>query len=97
MAKVVLSAAAQLDVIDAVDWYELQAPGLGGRLIAEIGAAIARVGSNPRQYPLVHRTLRRVLVRRFPYALFYRSSGDAVEVIACLHTSRDSRQWRARA
>lgn len=39
---------------------------------------------------------RRVLVRRFPYAIFYEISGDAVTVFAVFHTARDPGKWRSR-
>jgi toxin ParE1/3/4 len=98
MATVAFTEAAQQDVVEAVDWYEQQAPGLGVRLIGELAATVDRVEGNPRQYPIVHKMLRRALTRTFPYALFYRATGDdTIEVIAFFHTSRDPRRWRARS
>jgi hypothetical protein len=39
---------------------------------------------------------RRVLVEQFPYAIWYKVSGDAV-VIACLNTHRSPNLAKARA
>jgi hypothetical protein len=38
----------------------------------------------------------RKLVRRFPYAIFYESSDDAVTVYGVFHTARDPKKWRHR-
>jgi plasmid stabilization system protein ParE len=96
MTPVIFTAAAEQDVVDAVDWYEHQAPGVGVRLLAEITAVIVRIASNPRQFPLAHKDARRALLRRFPYAVFFRVTKERVEVTACFHTSRDPRRWRTR-
>jgi hypothetical protein len=40
--------------------------------------------------------MRRALVRRFPYAIFYRVLGDTVIVEGFLQGSRDPRVWGAR-
>jgi plasmid stabilization system protein ParE len=51
---------------------------------------------NPLQFPAIHRAVRRALVRRFPYTLFYVIEDEQVTVIACWHASRDPRQWQQR-
>jgi hypothetical protein len=47
-------------------------------------------------YAAVHEQYRRRLVRRFPYAIFYESTADAVTVYGVLHTSRNPDKWRQR-
>jgi toxin ParE1/3/4 len=96
MPDVLFSEAAETDVADAVDWYEQRAPGLGADLVSEIDAVVQRIGSKPEQFPLVHKEVRRALLRRFPYAIFFRALDTHLQVIACFHTSRDPRIWRAR-
>ena len=61
--------AAAADVEDAYAWYEGQRIGLGEEFLAELGATLARVLANPRQYPVIRRATRRALLHRFPTAL----------------------------
>ena len=42
---------------------------------------------------VVHRNLRRALVRRFPFAVFYMFDGDGVFVHAVLHCRRTPARW----
>ncbi len=43
----------------------------------------------PDAFPKVYGEIRRALVRRFPYAIYYqRLETDVLEIVACLHTSR---------
>jgi len=69
--QVIFTPAARDELIEAQDWYENEVPGLGRRLYAEVDAVIERMRANPRQFPVIHKTLRRALLRRFPYALMF--------------------------
>jgi toxin ParE1/3/4 len=93
---VTFTLAARADIIAAQDWYEAQSSGLGSRFRVELARIVERIAGNPLQFPLVFRDVRRVLLRRFPYALFFILDEDAVTVIACFHASRDPRQWQRR-
>lgn len=46
--------------------------------------------------PVVHRDTRRLLLRRFPYGVFYRLVKDEIVVVGCLHAKRHPRVWRGR-
>ena len=63
---------------------------------ALIDALTERLSTNPQQFPIVFTKVRRALLRRFPYALFFAAAGDALFVIACFHASRDPLQWQKR-
>jgi plasmid stabilization system protein ParE len=94
--SVIFTQAARAELIDAQDWYEAEAPGLGPRFREAIDALTKRMSANPRQFPIVLRNARRALLRRFPYALFFAVEGDTLLVIACFHASRDPSQWQKR-
>ncbi len=97
MRLVIFTPAARADLVDARDWYEHEAPDLGRIFLSAVDVVIERIRSNPRQFPVVHKSVRRALLRRFPYALmFVIESDDALTVIACFHGSRDPIRWQQR-
>ena len=96
MWPVRFTEAARAELIDAQDWYEAEAPGLGRRFRAEIDSVVPRMADNPRQFPTVFKTLRRARANKFPYALFFLVEPDALLVVACFHSSRDPRHWQKR-
>lgn len=97
MRPVIFTRVARFELIDAQDWYENEARGLGRRFRAVVDAVIERMIANPRQFPVVHKNIRRALLRRFPYALMFVIDPDeALTVIACFHGSRDPVQWQQR-
>ena len=96
MFTIVFTQAASAELIDAQDWYEGEASGLGRRFRRAIDVLVERMSANPRQFPLVLKNVRRALVRRFPYSLFFVLEDEILLVIACFHASRDPLQWQKR-
>jgi hypothetical protein len=46
---------------------------------------------------MVYRTLRRAVVRRFPFAIFYEVVAGEIKVTAIFHSRRDPEIWKSRA
>jgi plasmid stabilization system protein ParE len=94
--KLVIRPAAASDIEDAFGWYQSKRPALGLEFLAALRKGFSRIIENPQAYPVLHRDTRRYRLRRFPYGLFYRCFQDTVVVVACMHASRDPRQWQSR-
>ncbi|MEN9509021.1 MAG: hypothetical protein RLZZ621_1584 [Gemmatimonadota bacterium] len=92
-----IAPAAARDIVGAYNWYEDRQPGLGEQFRAELAVAFALVQHFSEAGPTVHRDLRRVLLRRFPYAIYYRLTDADVVVRGCLHLHSDPSRWRRRA
>jgi len=93
---VIVRPAAAADIDDAYLWYERQQTGLGEQFLVAVSAAKERVAANPEGFPVVHRDTRRVLLSRFPHALYYRISGQVILIVACMRGRRDPRRWKSR-
>jgi plasmid stabilization system protein ParE len=96
VSSIIFTSAAREELIEAQDWYEGEATGQGRRFRQAIDALIERMSDNPRQFPAVLKNVRRALLRRFPYSLFFVVEHDALIVIACFHASRDPSHWQKR-
>jgi plasmid stabilization system protein ParE len=88
--------AAAADVEEAFLWYEAQRPGLGEEYLEAVSRALIAIRESPRLHGVIHRDVRRVSLRRFPYSVFYRILDQDVVVVGCFHASRDPRRWRRR-
>ena len=87
---------ATADVDDAVEWYEAQRAGLGSEFVLELDAAIERAALNPDVYAVQYQGARRVLLRRFPYSVYYLIEAGAIEVFGVLDQHRVHRAWQSR-
>jgi|SRR5579864_219772 len=88
---------AEAELWEARQWYELRVAGYGDLFVAAVDSLVSRLSGDPEQFPIVHANLRRGLLKRFPYALYFRIEADGAYVVACAHTSRDPRRWQRRA
>ena len=97
MSRVVrLTKAAEEDLREARGWYRREAPHVASDFRRQVRETHQRIGENPWLYPDVHRGVRRALVPRFPYAIFYHLRDEAVQVIAITHQSRNPEIWKRR-
>lgn len=81
--------AAELDVAQAQLWYETQRRGLGVEFHSEVSQVIDRLAETPLIYQIVYRDVRRAIVHRFPYLIWYRVLGEEVTIVACTHGRQD--------
>lgn len=96
MTQLLVRPAAAADIEEAYLWYEKQRAGLGEEFLAAIDSLLGEITAHPATYPMIHREARRALVHRFPYAVFFRTYGETIVVLACMHGRRDPMRWKAR-
>lgn len=94
--EVVFRAAARREFIEAAAWYEAQRVGLGAEFLSEIERCIASAAEHPQLYAAVRADIRRVVTRRFPYAVYYRQRDKLIVVLAVFHGRRHPRIWQVR-
>ena len=84
---------AELEMLDAARYYNLQALGLGDDFLIKIDSAVQDIGSNPERWPIIRSNVRRRLVCRFPYALLYRVDPEEIVIQATMHLHRHPDCW----
>ncbi len=91
-----ITQEAEEDLADAKVWYERRRAGLGARFVLCVEAALDHIRRAPEASTEVAPGVRRVVVRNFPYGVFYRIDPDQIAVIAVYHSKRDPRVWQSR-
>ena len=94
--EVQVRRAAELDIAEAQVWYDTQQTGLGAQFRSEISRVIDRLAGTPLIYQIVHRDIRRAIVHRFPYLVWYRVAAEMIIVLACTYAGRDPNLVKAR-
>ena len=87
---------AEREIQEAFNWYEEQSEGLGLEFLRAADACLSVVQRNPSAFKSVHKQVRRALLRRFPYMLFYLVKEDTIIVLACFHVKRSPADWQRR-
>lgn len=94
--RLLAEPSVELDVEAAFEWYESERPGLGVEFLDELRVTYNRIANGPLKYQELRGSVRRALLRRFPYAVYFIIEADAVVVVAVLHASRDPAEWQRR-
>jgi plasmid stabilization system protein ParE len=73
-----LRDAAEADIGDAHSWYRERGHDLGDQFLGALDQCLESIQRNPLAFPAVHGDIRRALLRKFPYCVFYIASESEV-------------------
>lgn len=88
---VVLRPEVERDIQSAFRWYNKQRSGLGADFRDYVDTLMDRLGRMADVCPRIDGDVRAASVGKFPYVVYFRILPNAVEVLAVLHASRDTR------
>jgi toxin ParE1/3/4 len=76
------------DISISIEWYEKQLQGLGLDFLECVEDALKRISNNPNIYAQHHKQFRRILLRKFPFSVFF--SIEPNEIV--IHAVFDNRK-----
>jgi toxin ParE1/3/4 len=87
---------AELDMFEAALWYEGERPELGATFLQAVRYVFGRIEKGALQFPLVSADIRRAILPRFPFGVFFVVEGDISTVLAVTHLHRHPASWERR-
>jgi toxin ParE1/3/4 len=87
---------AEAEVLEAVRFYSRRVRGLGNRFLSDFDSAINAIAEAPERWPVVDADVRRYVMRRFPYGIYYRIEGNNLRILVVKHHSRHPDYWKYR-
>jgi toxin ParE1/3/4 len=91
--RIKFQARASRQIGAARTWYESQQTGLGEEFVLAVELQLKRLEQAPLLYVEVFPQIRRALLPRFPYAIFFAVIGEVVQVISVWHQSSNPKRW----
>ena len=91
------SGRTVLEVGEAYEWYESQSQGLGSEFELAFELQLKRLEQVPLLYTEVLPGVRRTLLPRFPYGVFFTVKNDLVHILAVVHAARNPKRWPSKA
>ena len=99
--KLILHRLAEREMEDAFWTYEDRSEGLGTTFLDQLQRSARHLLTFPKSAPVVRRagdvTVRKRVLARFPYDLFYTFDEDALWILAIAHQKRRPGYWIKRA
>jgi plasmid stabilization system protein ParE len=94
--RVRLKLSAVEDLAEGFAWYERQRTGLGDEFLDALRECVESITRHPRGNAVALNKVRRALVSRFPYSVFYEPMDEEIIVRAIFHNARRPARWRKR-
>ena len=94
--RVIIRPEVEAEITRAYKWYKRRSPSAGPAFLRALDDRIEALRADPERFPLVYGRARRVLLPRFPYALYFGEDDSDILVVACCHTRRRPRRWQSR-
>ena len=94
--SIIFHPAAEREFSDAFQWYDKQVKGLGAEFFKAIDEAIQRIENTPLIFPVCYMTLRKAVIKNFPYIILFQIVRADIKIIAIFHTSRNPFSWTER-
>ena len=96
MKRLWLKSPADLDYLQALEWYEARQPGLGREFDAELLTLFERIKQNPELFQKETDLVRKAWMPRFKYRIYFTVEGDEIGVVAIWHPGRNPDALRQR-
>jgi len=94
--KIELSDEAESDFDNSYEYYFDESPKVADTFFQRINISLENIKKSPNSFPLVHKTLRKYTVSKFPFVIYYQIEDVSIKVIAIFHTSRNPKIWNER-
>jgi toxin ParE1/3/4 len=95
--KVEYHPAIEAEVRSIQDHYEARSPGLGRAFVDEFERQVLQLAARPERWMVITGDLRRCLMRRFPYIIYFRSvDPERVRITVVKHQRRHPDYGRKR-
>ena len=83
-----ISQLAFFEIEDAKEYYNLQNSTLGDTFKNDIKRSIESIKKFPNLYPNITNDMRRCLLHRFPYSIFYAITDNTILILSVAHQHR---------
>ncbi len=88
--------SAEIEINEAVDFYEMECRGLGSVFINILESAVESIFLFPETSQVLQGEVRRKVLRKFPYSILYSVRPDEIRILAVAHQKKRPFYWRGR-
>jgi plasmid stabilization system protein ParE len=96
MRRIEYRPEAREDIREAYQWYEAKRTGLGEEFLLCVEASLERICRSPKLFEVQEQEVRRALIHRFPYGIYYEMREKNLLVYGILHLKRAPSNWKDR-
>ena len=97
MRRLRVRKTARAETADVFDWFLERSPAAAAQFLDAVDQAMRLIEEAPVGHPVIRGRLRRVLLRRFPYCIYFKVYPTTIGVVGVIHGCRHPDTWLGRA
>ena len=94
--KIELSDEAENDFNKSYEYYAKESEKVADNFYKQVDNSLNKISKNPHAYPQAYKKVRKHVMKKFPFIIYYQIKQVVVRVIAVFHTSRNPEIWMER-
>ncbi len=94
--KIEIHELASKEFDEAIEWYEIQSEGLGGRFKKAVTDQINKIKQNPTWFLREAEGIYKAYIPKFPYKIIFTSDESRIIIWAIAHKHRKPWYWQSR-
>jgi toxin ParE1/3/4 len=87
--KIIILPFAEVDIKESVSFYREENEKIAMAFLKCLDEAFRLILRNPETYPLVKFNIRKVVLGKFPFGIFYVLSEGTIYILAVFHEKRN--------
>ena len=96
MKRLIILPFAEIDIKETVSFYKEIGDGLEFDFIGEIDSSFIDILKNPKAFPLVKYDIRKYVMRKFSFSIYYIDRKEALFILSVFHDKRNPKDWLKR-
>lgn len=93
MKRLIILPFAEIDIKDTTAYYREQSKGLVEDFINTIDSSFKEILRNPEAFPIAKYDIRKFVVSKFPFCIYYINDVDTLYILAIFHDKRNPKDW----
>lgn len=94
MFRLNISPAVKQEMTEAHGWYAEKSDKAADDFREEVLAAFDLIARNPERFPCWDDLVRRMVLKHYPYSVYYSVGDQVVNILAVGHHRRSAGYWR---
>jgi len=91
-----LSDEAEVDFDKSYAFYFEDSLKVADTFFKQMNLGFENIKQNPTSFPIAHIDVRKYVVKKFPFVIYYQIVDATIRVVAIFHTSRNPEIWNDR-
>lgn len=89
--KIIVEPRAKTDIVEIKKWYRSQKPGLENEFVSELDKNLSLLKQNPLLFEIKHKNFRVVILKKFPYLVYYFIDQNNVRILAVIGAKQNQK------